>query len=605
MQARLTIEAGDIAPGQWVLNPDQVFRLGRSKRNNVVLKDQHASRNHAEIAFEEGAWILRDLKPTNPTKLNGQRVQQKTLLLDGCEIRIGDICLRFTLEHPALAPVPAIAVPPEPITTEEPASTTFELDELTALFTFMDGSMSETEPAGLVALALRTVYRQTRATVAGFLSLDEDDPLPKMTLPDLVKVDIHLSKRLTTRVQQSGQAAWMEGEGRNNDLQTESLASFRDALCVPVRGDNGEAPLGAIHVYKSGGVFTEAQMRFCEILAGYLARCLHLLRSRRALEADNSRLRVHAAAGDPDLIGTGPLMHRLKKQIRKLAGGPRVILVRGESGSGKELVALALHKLSKRCEGPLVPVNCATITQSRPESDLFGHKRGSFTGADRDHVGFFGQADMGTLFLDEIGELPEEMQAKLLRVMETGTFRPVGAEKEEKTDVRIIAATNRDLQLECREKRFRSDLLYRLGVEIGVPPLRDHLEDVPTLSEHFLARLGVEYGRHLRLSPEALERLSRYHWPGNVRQLRSVLEHAVAMCEGSVIGADDLHLTGDGATPTPDGLSLNLKELEAWAIRQALRRSAGTLTQAARLLGIHRDTLREKMHEYAIERPSQ
>jgi Nif-specific regulatory protein len=237
-----------------------------------------------------------------------------------------------------------------------------------------------------------------------------------------------------------------------------------------------------------------------------------------------------------------------------------------------------------------------------PEAELFGHCKGAFTGADRDHPGFFQQADMGTLFLDEIGELSEECQAKLLRVLDSGCFRPVGAKGEQKADVRILAATNRDLKRECTEGRFRKDLFFRLGVEIRVPPLRQRCEDIPALVEHFLSRLAVEYRRNVRLTDDALRRLKEYHWPGNVRQLRSVLEHAVAMCDGSTVDADELHLAADGPVSTPDGLTLNLEELEAWAIRQALRRTGGTLAQAARLLGIHRDTLRLKMKDKGIDK---
>jgi Nif-specific regulatory protein len=364
-----------------------------------------------------------------------------------------------------------------------------------------------------------------------------------------------------------------------------------------------EGPLGALHFYRYGQAFTERQVRFCEVLAGYLYRCLHGQRTRRALEAENSRLSVNTASGGQELIGTTAIMKQLRQQIGKLANGPRVVMVCGESGSGKELVALALHNESSRREGPLVAVNCAAIAASMPEAELFGHCRGSFTGADRDRPGYFQQADMGTLFLDEIGELSEEIQAKLLRVLEERKFRPVGAKAEVKADVRIVAATNRDLQRECAEGRFRQDLFYRLAVvELRVPPLREHREDIPALVQHFLGRLSVEYKRTVRLTDDAMRRLQAYHWPGNVRQLRSVLEHAVAMAEGPVVDADELHLVGDGPPAVPEGMSLNLRQLEAWAIRQALQQTGGVMVQAARLLGIHRDTLAEKMKQYGIDK---
>jgi DNA-binding NtrC family response regulator len=244
-----------------------------------------------------------------------------------------------------------------------------------------------------------------------------------------------------------------------------------------------------------------------------------------------------------------------------------------------------------------VPVNCAAITASMPESELFGHKKGAFTGATRDHNGFFLQADMGTLFLDEIGELSLEIQAKLLRALETKKFRPVGGSAEVKADVRILAATNRDLEREAREGNFRKDLLYRLKIStVEVPPLREHPEDIPELAAHFLAHLNAEYRRRVTLSAAALARLGSYSWPGNVRQLRSVLEAAVAMASpGGTIHPADLHLEAEPSAPAGGPPCLNLEELETWAIRAALDQTGGNKTQAARILGIHRDTLITKL----------
>ena len=297
-------------------------------------------------------------------------------------------------------------------------------------------------------------------------------------------------------------------------------------------------------------------------------------------------------------------MSNLRQQVRRLADTPCTVLISGESGVGKELVALALHRQSARQSGPLVTVNCAAISGSLAESELFGHVRGAFSGALRDHPGFFAQADMGTLFLDELGELSLDMQAKLLRVIETKSFRPVGAVAESRVDVRIIAATNRDLEQEAREGRFRRDLYFRLTSRIVVPPLREHLEDVPELVRHFLAHLSNEYRKRITLSEAALERLQTSSWPGNVRQLRSALEAAVALAaDRGTIHAGDLHLADDLGAIVPDRpTSLNLEELEAWAIRHALAQTNNNNTHAARVLGIHRDTLIKKLKKYGIER---
>jgi Nif-specific regulatory protein len=238
-----------------------------------------------------------------------------------------------------------------------------------------------------------------------------------------------------------------------------------------------------------------------------------------------------------------------------------------------------------------------------PEAELFGHVKGSFTGAVDNRDGLFLQADDGTLFLDEIGELSLEIQAMLLRVLETRKFRPVGGKAEVKANVRIIAATNRDLQREVAEKRFRQDLFFRLGMPLKVPALREHLDDIPALVNHFLGRLCVEYKRRVTLTEAALNRLQTYCWPGNVRQLRSVLDTAVAMSESGVIHAGDLHLVDELNVPQGEGpASLNLEELEMWAIRRALTQTGGNNTHAAKLLGIHRDTLIAKLKKYQIDR---
>jgi DNA-binding NtrC family response regulator len=480
----------------------------------------------------------------------------------------------------------------------------------------MTASLSETTPHGLVALALTTILRQTHAHVAGFLSLDAEEPEFRLVLPAQAEVDTQLSRKLTQRVQTDKRLVWL-GEDRMPALESDSLVSYRDAVGIPLlfgppleqaQADGTPAtpePLGALHLYKTHSLFNEREVRFCEVLAGCLAGTLHVLRARRALEADNTRLRDHAPGRSDILIGDSPAMKLLRQQIAQFARLPCTVLITGESGVGKELVAFSLHQQSLRREGPLVTLNCGAIPATLVESELFGYKKGAFTGAEGDRPGAFLRADQGTLFLDEIGDMPLLDQVKLLRVLETKSLRPVGCDEEVKVDVRILAATNRDLKREILETRFRKDLFFRLGTTIYVPPLREHPEDIPALVEHFLKRLEVEYRRRMTMSPSALERLQTYNWPGNVRQLRSVLETAVATNEGSVISARSLDrlLLEEVPSPTSDQLpTLNLDELEARAIRQALAQTGGNNTQAARLLGIHRDTLITKMKKFGIER---
>ncbi len=294
-------------------------------------------------------------------------------------------------------------------------------------------------------------------------------------------------------------------------------------------------------------------------------------------------------------------MEELKSKIRRMGRASGCVLIRGESGTGKELIARALHQASSRADRPMLCVNCAAIPPDLMDSQLFGHKAGSFTGADRDHVGYFQQADLGTLFLDEVGEMTLEGQAKLLRILEGHPFLPVGAQKEVSVDVRVIAATNQDLQSYVRQRKFREDLYYRLAVfELSAPPLRDRGTDISLLIDFFLDHFGRQHGRPgLRISKAARQMLLAYAWPGNVRQLRNVIDSAVVLAEDAEIQATDLGLQ----EPVGGELeSLKLKYWEKRLIDEALRRADGNVDEAARLLGIARATLYRKFERYDIAR---
>jgi DNA-binding NtrC family response regulator len=419
-------------------------------------------------------------------------------------------------------------------------------------------------------------------------------------VPDLAAVDVHLSRQLTQKVQREETPVWLDADA-DDGLRADSLSSFSDALCLPLR--SGGAPFGAVHVYKTGANFTERDFAFGQVLADYLASRLQVHRTQRRLEAENLRLRKHAPAGE-EIVGDSPVIQQLRKQIARLAPQPCSVLITGESGAGKELVALALHRQSPRADGPLVVVNCAAISATLLEAELFGHCKGAFTDAHCDRPGLFQQAHEGTLFLDELGDLSLECQARLLRAIETKRVRPVGAREEIQADVRIVAATNQDLCQMVRDGAFRGDLYFRLAVPIAVPALRDHAEDIPALARHFLSRLSHEYRRSVRLTDAALARAGAYSWPGNVRQLRSILEIAIATCDGDVIDVHDLRLeaAADGLAPANGPPSLDLAELEAWAIRKAMRQTKNNVTQAASILGIHRETLATKLRKYGIDK---
>ncbi len=294
-------------------------------------------------------------------------------------------------------------------------------------------------------------------------------------------------------------------------------------------------------------------------------------------------------------------MVNLRARISRAAQQAFTVLVQGESGAGKELVALSLHRSSPRSDGPFVVVNCASIPSALMEAELFGYRRGAFTGADHNHPGLFQQADEGTLFLDEIGDLSADCQAKLLRVIEGKAFRPIGATTDIKTDVRILAATNRNLEQEVKNGRFRQDLYFRLKViEITVPPLRERTKDIPYLVQYFLDKLAVECHRVIHITPSALKILQNYSWPGNVRQLRALLESAVAMSETDTLDGETIRRMLPSERTLEGPASLKWEEVEKWAIEKALTQTGRNISKAAEVLDISRDTLHTKIKKYGV-----
>jgi DNA-binding NtrC family response regulator len=321
----------------------------------------------------------------------------------------------------------------------------------------------------------------------------------------------------------------------------------------------------------------------------------------RALALENEQLRraVDQSTSLGDLIGKSPAIREIFALIKRIAHTRSSVLISGESGTGKEVVARAIHFHGDRAEKPFVPINCTAIPEGLLESELFGHVRGAFTGAHASKRGLFEKADGGTLFLDEIGDMGLALQGKLLRVLQDREIRPVGGTQSVRVDVRIIAATNRDLEAEIAEGRFREDLFYRLNViPLHIPPLRERSEDVPALVEAFLRRHGE--GRARYFSPEAMRRLAEHPWRGNARELENVVERALALSDADVLGPEDVPLPGcasGGASRGDDFLreaaarGLTLHDLDELYTEEVLKRTGGNKVQAARILGIDRKTL--------------
>jgi two-component system nitrogen regulation response regulator NtrX len=337
-----------------------------------------------------------------------------------------------------------------------------------------------------------------------------------------------------------------------------------------------------------------------------------LLSLRNALEADSLRRDAGKQRQEPDeLIGTSHGMRRLRETIELAAPTTATVLVTGESGTGKELVARAIHKLSPRKDRPLVEVNCAAIPEELIESELFGHEKGSFTGAVRKQTGKFVAADTGTIFLDEIGDMSPRTQAKVLRVLQSGEVEPVGSEKVARVDVRVIAATNRDLEEEIAAGRFREDLFYRLNViPVRTPALREHLEDVPALVDYFVRRFtALNNYRAKTFAPDAIEYLQSLSWKGNVREFKNLVERLLILSPGGTVRREDVLRSTGGAQPAMSEALLAIRTLsefrdvsEKMFILQKLEENGWNVTQTAKAIDTPRSNLYKKMEQYDIKR---
>jgi len=409
-------------------------------------------------------------------------------------------------------------------------------------------------------------------------------------------------------------------------------ATTRALLAVPLVSAHGKIGVLQAVNRRRGGSFSDADLEFLESLAGSVAVAIDNARLYSRVKESEERLRTQVGALRRDLarrdrfgeiIGTSAPMGEVFRLMESAASSPIAVAIEGETGTGKELVARGIHRASSRAEGPFLAINCAAVPETLLESELFGHRRGAFTGAVQDHRGLFEAAAGGTVLLDEIGEMPLAMQAKLLRVIQEGEVVPLGDTRPRKIDVRVISATNRDLAAEIAAHRFREDLYYRLAAfPIRIPALRERREDIPLLADHFLAEAAERHKKWIRgIDSAALERITRFEWPGNVRELSNEMERAVALSRNDeTVGVEQLSpkLRGPAseAAPAPGAARSPSVEPAAEAATQplrqaraafetrfiieALRRHSGNVSQTARTLGISRVMLQKKMKAFGL-----
>ena len=647
---------GDVFP----LAPGQRYTLGRAATNRIVLKDDLCSREHAEVSFGEGRWRLRDLHSLNGTRVNGERLEEEWELAAHDEIHLGRTHLLFVEAMEQLPDLPArgsevpegVSIkkrlgqtrfqtphppPPEEESTAVGISRTLPGDtqrhalsrDLSLLYRLALDMGSAGSYEELCRIVLDALLEAIPAEVGAILSLPsaangKAESAPKGGRGQELEVTAHrhrdpafhdyvrVSEYVSNEVMATREAVLAEDVARDRYLRNrESLSDLgaTSLICAPVVF--GDRVLGLIHLYCTNPhrALDAEDLEFAVAVAKQLGGVIHQIRRTEELTGQVHELRDQLRV-ESELVGDSAAVREIERQIGRVAGTNATCLIRGESGVGKELVARAVHYSSLRKDGPFVCLNCAALTETLLESELFGHEKGSFTGATEKKVGKFEAAHRGTIFLDEIGEMNVGTQAKLLRILEGHAFERVGGSVPIQVDVRVVAATNQPLEEAVRSGAFRRDLFFRLQVvEINVPPLRERKSDVPLLAEHFLRRFVRETARKVRgFTPAALKKMEEYHWPGNVRELRNVVERAVALAGGPFLDASDIWLSSletGAAAPAgtlPEYAPVSLEEVEKEHIRKTLAHTDWNKSQAAAILQIERSTLDRKIKLYELKR---
>jgi Nif-specific regulatory protein len=667
--AYLVIREGTKWTDVFRLIPGQSVTIGRAPTNQIVIKDERCSRSHAELFMSEGRWTVRDLDSRNGTVVGEELLTGDWPLSPGDMIRIGHSQLVFVNNlSQAFSDSSSMgrrgdeekkeekgeegaeggeddssvlaAYEPTTITHRrgqtrflEPAEESegaiskigqaaaklcrlaFELGKAPDVVSMANGALSCLfEGCQIDAGALLLLPRDFQGTASG---ADLEVIASQTTSANRYH---RVSNFLATTVMREGEAVLARnvmGDSTlgSRDSKGEILAT--SVLCAPVR--RGKRVLGLIHLYSMAAerVPDPDDLEFTLAVADTVAVALTNLTRRQELAENLTQVRIENVqlreqlGVQSEIVGISEATRRVTEEIARAANSRATLLIRGESGVGKELVARAVHYSSPRRKSVFVCLNCAALSEDLLASELFGHERGAFTGATDRKIGKFEAAHEGTLMLDEIGEMSPGIQAKFLRVLEGHPFERVGGSKPVKVDVRVIAATNRDLEKEVAEGRFRHDLFFRLRVlEIVVPPLRKRPEDITELANYFLNKFRTETGRRiLGYSPAAIDRLMKYRWPGNIRELKNVVERAVVLCRNEYIEPEDLLMSNLSTTGDTHELSriepafrpCSLDEVERRHILATLEFTGWNKSRAATILGIERSTLDRKLRRYELD----
>jgi Nif-specific regulatory protein len=626
---------------------EPVVTLGRADLNTIVLTDYHLSGEHGQIFLEGDRYIYRDLRSTNGSAVvrDGQRIpvdascDWEITLRDGDELCLGDpkapVVLAMGLPAAAshdddlgdlliasrsIVDLPAVTgrVEGDPVSALRVYRALQRLSspvDMNATLEAVAESTFELLPqATNVAILLRSDTDTDRYTIA--LSRQRSSKQGAAGEP----VDTVRASRLVLRQVLADRAAIITANAQEELGTSESIigAKILSMIAVPLwRGDQIRGLLQADN-RASAGMFEERDLELALLLGSQAALALDNAALVSRLKVAEERLRgenIYFKRREENLrfdsiIGESTAMKSVIGQLQKVLDTRATVCIEGETGTGKELIASAIHYQSRRRDKMFVAQNCAALPENLLESELFGHKKGAFTSAESDKKGLFEIADGGTLFLDEIGEMPLTLQAKVLRVLQEGTVRPVGATAERQVDVRIICATNRDLAAEVEKGNFRQDLYYRVMVfPIRLPPLRERREDIPLLVDHFLRRYKEEYRMNIAgVSQEALDAIIAYRWPGNIRELENEVQRLVIQTEpDSWIEVGDLSprlrkVEGTLARIAPKKGTLKemMEQVERWLLAEALREHDNNKTRTAQTLGITREGLHKKLAKFGM-----
>jgi transcriptional regulator with GAF, ATPase, and Fis domain len=618
VKPRIQVAAGPLAESTYFLTETEV-RIGRDPSNSLAISDLSLSRRHCVLAREDDGYKVRDLDSRNGTYVNGRVISEKRLS-HGDQISVGESVLVFLLQEETdeaasvefddhltqataqIRPQDVLYLQPERVLRELPAASRLGRN-LNALLKISRVVHSISDLEQLQAQILELIFEVVPAE-RGAILLDGKGSEKFSSLfahpgPAKGAAPMRVSRTITRQVMDQGVAilgADVPGSEGFNGVESLVSCKVRSLLCVPLTVF--KKVLGCIYLDTTspGTRFDRDHLELVASIAGISAVALENARRLQWLEQENQRLAAEINL-QHNMVGESPAMKEVYHFLSRVAPTESTVLVGGESGTGKELVARAIHRNSPRASRPFVAINCAAIPEGLLESELFGYERGAFTGAAVQKKGRLEMADGGVVFLDEIGELAPALQVKLLRVLQEREFERLGGSRPISIDVRLIAATNKDLSAAVKARTFREDLYYRLNVvSLVVPRLRDRIEDIPVLAEYFVAKFAVKCKvKPKKISPEAMAGLVNYNWPGNVRELENAIERALVLGVSDSICPEDLPeavAAKDPAQDVPEAkYHLAVTQLKKHLILTALEEAKGSYTDAARILGVHANYL--------------